>query len=89
MATIRSDLQLDDEQKARVLEEVRRRGFSCGGCSSEDFEVGGALYLGFLFLNEPLDSYMVALTCTAPDCPDPRTGIKLSEGQFTDEAQGG
>ena len=41
--------------------------------------MGDALFLGFLFLSEERDEYMVALTCTNPDCRTPMTGIRLRE----------
>lgn len=71
---------LDENEKRRVLEKVRERGFTCGGCGSSDFEVGEALYLGFLFLDEDHGNYMVALSCEKSDCA--RTGIKLYESEF-------
>lgn len=73
---------LDESQKPRVLERIRERGVVCGSCSSDDFEVGDALYLGFLFLSEDTENYMVALTCENPDCEAPRTGIKMRESEF-------
>ncbi len=78
--------RLGEGQKRRVLEKVGERGFACGSCGSRDFEVGEALYLGFLFLDEDRDVYMVALTCKEPDCEAPRTGIKLREAEFLKEA---
>ena len=71
---------LDENQKRRVLEKVRERGFTCGSCGSGDFEVGEALYLGFPFLDEEHGNYMVALSCENPDCA--RTGIRLHESEF-------
>ena len=41
--------KLDENQKRRVREVARERGFACGSCGAGDFEVGEALYLGFLF----------------------------------------
>jgi len=80
---IRSEIkELNANQKHRVLARVEKRGFTCGNCGSNDFEVGGALYLGFLFLDEEHGVYMVALTCEKPDCDTPRTGIKLHESEF-------
>ncbi len=73
---------LDERQKRGVLERVEERGITCESCGSEDFEVGEALYLGFLFLDEEHGTYMVALTCREPDCNTPRTGIKLHESEF-------
>jgi len=65
-----------------VLQQVAAKGGHCEACGGTDFQVGHALYLGFLFLDEDNDAYMVALTCSNPDCPKPRTGIKLSEKDF-------
>ena len=81
--TIRPELTvLTDEQKDRVLRQVRRRGGSCRHCGGEEFLVGEGLYLGFLFLSEDTDAYMVALTCTNPACPAPHTGIRLSGSEL-------
>ena len=80
---------LDENQRRRVLEKVRERGLRCGNCGSEDFEVGEALYLGFLFLDEDNDTYMVALSCKGPDCETPRTGIRLREAEFLKEPSDG
>lgn len=73
---------LTDEQKHRVLRQVRRRRGSCRHCGGEEFLVGDALYLGFLFLSEDTDAYMVALSCTNSTCSAPRTGIRLSESEL-------
>lgn len=73
---------LTEEQKRRVLRKTGEKGVVCGGCGSGDFEVGNALYLGFLFLSEAQDAYMVALTCTGPGCESARTGIRLRELDF-------
>jgi hypothetical protein len=74
--------QLTEGQQERVLGKVEERGFSCGGCGLDDFEVGEALYVGFLFLSENHDNYVVALTCKNTDCRTPRTGIKLRGAEF-------
>jgi hypothetical protein len=73
---------LTDEQKSRILEQVRRRREACSQCGGEQFIVGDALYLGFLFISEDSDAYMVALTCTNPECAAPRCGIRLTAAQF-------
>ncbi len=65
------------------MEKVEKHNFVCGSCGSDGFEVGDALYLGFLFLSEDSGNYMVALTCKNPDCEAPRTGIKLHESDFS------
>jgi hypothetical protein len=72
--------RLDEDQKRRVLEKVREQGFACGSCGSTDFTVGDALYVGFLFLDEEVGNYMVALNCKNPDCA--RTGIRLHQSEF-------
>ena len=79
---INENRTLGEDEKRRVLAKVRQRGLRCGSCGSDGFEVGEALYLGFLFLDEDTDAYMVALTCREPDCATPRTGIKLHESEF-------
>ena len=73
---------LTEEQKRRVLRKAEEKEVVCGYCGSRDFEVGEALYLGFLFLSEDQDAYMVALTCKRPGCQSPRTGIRLHELDF-------
>lgn len=74
--------KLTDAQKRRVLERAGERDFSCASCGSTDFEVGEALGMGFLFLDEARGAYMVALTCQNPDCRNPRTGLRLHESEF-------
>jgi hypothetical protein len=71
--------------RERVLKQVAVKGGYCASCSGTDFEVGDALYLGFLFLAEDQDAYMVALTCRNPDCPHSRTGIILPEKAFLND----
>ena len=73
---------LTEGQKQRVLGKIEERDLTCGSCGSDDFEVGEALYVGFLFLSEDHDNYVVALTCKNPDCRTPRTGIKLRGAEF-------
>ena len=65
----------------RVVAQVAAKGGHCESCGGTDFEVGHALYLGFLFLDEDDDAYMVALTCRNPECGQ-RTGITLRENDF-------
>jgi hypothetical protein len=66
----------------RVLAHVAAKGGHCETCGATDFNVGHALYLGFLFLDEDDDAYMVALTCRHPQCTQPHTAIKLREKDF-------
>lgn len=73
---------LDSVAHHRVLEQIAAKGGHCEACGATDFAVGDALYLGYLFLNEDADAYMVALTCRNPDCPKPRTAIRLRDTDF-------
>ena len=84
---ISENRKLSDDQRRRVLAKVRQRRLRCGSCDSDDFDIGGALYLGFLFLDEDTDMYMVALTCKEPGCANPRTGIKLHGAEFLEESR--
>jgi hypothetical protein len=78
---------LSAEQKHRVAKQLRRYGITCTSCGSEDLDIGDGLYLGFLFLREEQDSYLIALTCDNPDCLAPRTGVRVHESQFLDKGQ--
>ena len=71
----------------RVQEQIAAKGGHCEACGATDFAVGDAMLMGFLFLDEDADTYMVALTCRNPDCPKPRTGIKLCGKDFLSEEQ--
>ncbi|ORC03772.1 hypothetical protein [Mycobacterium persicum] len=79
---------LKSAERQQVAELVAVKGGHCAACGGKDFEVGHALYLGFLFLNEDDDAFMVALTCRNPDCPKPRTGIVLAANEFLTDYQG-
>ncbi len=81
--SVRPELvNLDRAERDCVLEHVAVKGGHCEGCGGTDFDVGHALYLGYLFLDEDDDAYMVALKCRNRDCPKPRTAITLPESQF-------
>lgn len=75
-------IDLQSVERERVSELVAVKGGHCAGCGGRDFAVGHALYLGFLFLDEDDDAFMVALTCRNDDCPAPRTGIVLAANEF-------
>ncbi|OBK44598.1 hypothetical protein [Mycobacterium sp. 1081908.1] len=75
-------IALDGNARERVAEQIAAKGGYCECCGAKGFDVGGALYLGFLFLDEDRDNYMIALTCRNPDCAKPRTGIVLSGKDF-------
>ena len=79
---IRENTELTEYQRRRVLERVEERNFTCANCGSGEFEVGEALGMGFLFLDEEPGTYMVALTCENPGCGSPRTGIRLHRSAF-------
>ncbi|OBF53279.1 hypothetical protein A5787_06570 [Mycobacterium sp. 852002-50816_SCH5313054-b] len=74
--------------RERVSAQITAKGGYCECCGATDFDVGDALYLGFLFLDEDSNAYMVALTCRNPDCAKPRTGIILSEKDFLSDGDG-
>ncbi|RMI30408.1 hypothetical protein EBN03_22500 [Nocardia stercoris] len=78
---------LDSGEKSRVLEQVRRRGGVCHNCGNDRFVVGDALYLGFHFRSADPDAYLIALTCTDPDCPSRHTGITLARRLFLSETR--
>lgn len=80
-------ISLDTVARHRVLEHITAKGGHCEACGATDFAVGDALYLGFLFLNEDADAYMVALTCRNPDCSKPRTAIRLRDIDFLTYAE--
>ncbi|OBH22047.1 hypothetical protein A9X03_15890 [Mycobacterium sp. E1715] len=81
--TVRPELiELNSAARHRVLECIDAKGGHCERCGGTAFDVGRALYLGFLFLNEDEDAYMVALTCRNPECAKPRTGIVLPDKEF-------
>ncbi len=77
-------IHLDPAARGRVREHIAAKGGHCECCGATEFGVGDALYLGFLFLDEERDAYMIALTCRNPDCAKPRTGIVLRENEFID-----
>lgn len=82
-AMVRPELTaLDALARERVTQHVAAKGGHCESCGATHFDVGDALYLGFLFLDEDNDAYMVALTCRNPDCARPRTAIVLHENEF-------
>ena len=66
-AMVRPELiSLEPDARQRVLQQVTAKGGHCESCGATDFDVGDALYLGFLFLDEDDDAYLVALTCRNP-----------------------
>lgn len=73
---------LDRVARERVRGQIAVKGGHCESCGGTDFDVGDALYLGYLFLDEEPDNYMVALTCRRPDCARPRTAITLPGKAF-------
>ncbi|MEZ0362159.1 hypothetical protein ACAG26_00435 [Mycobacterium sp. pUA109] len=75
-------IELDSPERHRVLDQIAAKGGHCDSCGGAEFDVGAALYLGFLFLDEDTDAYMIALTCRNRDCAQPRTGVVLHENEF-------
>ncbi|BBZ71165.1 hypothetical protein [Mycobacterium paraseoulense] len=80
-------ISLDAGARQRVLELIAVKGGHCEACGANDFAVGDAMIMGFLFLDEEPDAYMVALTCGNPECPKPRTAIRLCGKDFLSEEQ--
>jgi hypothetical protein len=80
-------VRLEPVARQKVLDEVAVKGGHCGSCGGTDFEVGYALYLGYLFLDEDSDAYMVALTCRNTGCTFPRTAIVLPEKAFLSDGE--
>ena len=78
-------VSLNSSARRRVLDAVSVKGGHCENCGRTEFDVGHALYMGYLFLDEDSDAYMVALTCRNPACAQPRTAIVLPENQFLDD----
>ncbi|MDD4867208.1 MAG: hypothetical protein PHQ28_08865 [Mycobacterium sp.] len=70
-----------------MLDQIAATGGRCETCGATDFAVGDTMIMGFLFLDEDADAYMVALTCRNPDCPKPRSGIRLRGKDFLSEQQ--
>ncbi len=81
-------IRLDEAARQRVSDQIKAKGGFCECCGSADFRVGHALHLGYLFLNEDSDAYMVGLVCRNPDCAKPRTGIVLHEDEFVSRDEG-
>ena len=75
-------IQLNQAARQRVCHQIAIRGGCCEVCGAKDFDVGDALFLGFLFLDEDPEAYMIALTCRNRGCIKPRTGIILPEKTF-------
>lgn len=75
-------VNLAAESKRWVLTRARSKGVRCPACGGRRFDVGDALFLGFLFANAGHQDYRIALTCRNKACPAPRTGITLRAGEF-------
>jgi len=75
-------ISLVPADRDRVRGLLTAKGGYCENCGGTDFEIGHALYLGFLFLDEDDDAYMIALTCRNPECAHPHTAIRLRENDF-------
>lgn len=90
MQPLYEDMELDSTQIDRVADYVARTGFHMPGATPTDFIIHPrAVYLGFFFLSEDIESYGVPLTCTAGPRTGARTFIRMSRGQLlgTDEAK--
>lgn len=84
MRPLYTDIVLNDEQKRIVTEYIREVGFCLPGTSPEDFHpVDVAVYAGWNFQSEDLESFVVGLTCTKPGFEHHHTFIRVSHGQLT------
>lgn len=75
-------VELSDGATERVVAHLEATGLRCECCGAADFSIGSALPMGFLFLDEDDDAYLVALTCRNPECARPRTGLRLAGADF-------
>ncbi|MGV0634268.1 hypothetical protein ABQE69_11330 [Mycolicibacillus trivialis] len=75
-------VELSDAATERVVAHLEASGLRCECCGAADFTIGSALPMGFLFLDEDDDAYLVALTCRNGDCGRPRTGLRLAGADF-------
>lgn len=80
-------ISLDPAARDRVTELIAAKGGYCEACGATEFAIGDAMIMGFLFLDEDPDAYLVALTCGNPECPKPRSGIRLRGKEFLSEEQ--
>lgn len=80
-------ISLDDAAQDRVKDLIAAQDWHCQACGATEFAIGDAMIMGFLFLDEDADAYLVALTCGNPECPKPRTGIRLRGKEFLSEEQ--
>lgn len=80
-------IALDSAACERVRQQIAAKGGHCEACGATDFAVGHALIMGFLFLDEQADAYLVGLTCRNPECPKPRSAITLCGSDFLSEDQ--
>ena len=80
-------ISLDAATRDRVTDLIATQDWHCEACGATKFAIGDALIMGFLFLDEDADAYLVALTCGNPECPKPRAGIRLRGKEFLSEEQ--
>ena len=83
MFPLHEDLELSDEQVQIVLDYLQEVNFQLPGATPKEFlVVRWARYVGFQFLQEPLEAYAVGLRCTHPGLEDQHTFIRMSWGQL-------
>lgn len=86
MQPLYEDMELDSIAVGRVADYLADTGFHLPGATPADFTIHPrAVYLGFFFLSEDLESYGVPLTCTAGPRTGARTFIRMSRGQLLGE----
>lgn len=83
MFPLHEDMELTDEQILLVHDYVKEVDFHLPGATPEEFlVVRWARYVGFQFIQEPLEAYAVGLRCTRPGMEDQHTFIRMSWGQL-------
>lgn len=75
---------LDESARHRVTDLLCERDFRCR-CGCRDFAVGDALEMGSIWPDEPLGTYLVALTCL--DCAT-RDGMRVHVDELAGLAPG-
>lgn len=70
---------LDEPTRRRVVGQMLRRDVRCR-CGGRGFGIGDALEMGSIWPDEPLGTYLVALTCL--DC-GARDGVRMDTTDLT------
>ena len=77
-----SSLVLDHAQEKRIRAVVERRRPRCEWCGAEDFVVGTASYVGFMFHREEPHAWSIDLICANSACSRPLDTIIVRATNF-------